>query len=320
MRGKRYISILAVFIFLFLSCSPLCAQVFMPYNQNDASSLSDGDKDETLLFGGRFRSYRVHVPSRVDKDSRVALVIVLHGGGGNAANAQQMTLFNRKADQKGFIVVYPNGTGIMHNRLLTWNAGNCCGYAFNQEIDDVGFIRAVIARLKEEYAIDPGRVFVTGISNGGKLAYRLACELSGQIAAIAPVAGSQDVPECRAEYPVSVIIFHGTADKHVLYEGGKPEKSFDKNPRVDSSVSSAVSFWVQRNGCSFIPSREEKGNIIHDTYSGCENGTGVEVYTIKGGGHSWPGGKAGRQLADAPSQELSANDLMWDFFESHPRQ
>ncbi|MBI5712565.1 MAG: prolyl oligopeptidase family serine peptidase, partial [Chloroflexi bacterium] len=171
-------------------------------------------------------------------------------------------------------------------------SGNCCGYALDEKIDDTKFISALIDQMIATYTIDPKRVYVTGISNGGMMSYKLACELADKIAAIAPVAGALNV-ECKPSQPVSVIAFHGTDDQSVLYEGGVPKKQADSHERTDKSVAYAVSFWVKQNGCGTTPQKTGKGNIVSEIYSGCKNNTGVALYTIKGGGHAWPGGVGG---------------------------
>src|SRR5208282_2572641 len=182
-----------------------------------ADELKPGDHVLALTVGQQGRTYLLHLPPVYDGKRLLPLVIVLHGGGGNAPGAVRMTGFSEKADKGGFVVVYPNGSGRLKTRLLTWNSGNCCGYALDNNVDDVGFIRALIDELVKTRSIDPKRVYATGMSNGGMMTYRLGCELSDKIAAIAPVAGALSVENCQPTNPVSVIIFHGTADEHVLY-------------------------------------------------------------------------------------------------------
>ena len=278
-----------------------------------------GDYERSLMIDGRNRSYTVHLPSGYTGEHPLPLVVVLHGGGGNAQNAIQMTGMSAKADKEGFIVVYPNGTGRLKDRLLTWNAGFCCGYALDQQVDDVGFIRTLIENLQQQYDIDSKKVYATGISNGAMMAYRLACELSDKIAAIAAVSGSLDTERCQVANPLSVIVFHGTADMHILYDGGKPKQQLDNHPRVDPPVSHTVAFWVKHGSCSTTPLQEKTGQIIRDTYTNCRDNTGVILYTIQGGGHAWPGGAKGSAWGDEPTQEISATDLMWDFFAQHPK-
>jgi polyhydroxybutyrate depolymerase len=225
---------------------------------------------------------------------------------------------SEKSDEEGFLVVYPNGTGRLDEFLLTWNAGTCCGYALEHNIDDVGFIRTLLERLEQQVRIDPSRIYVTGISNGGMMTYRLACDLADTVAAIAPVAAALNEEDCSPSRPVSVIIFHGTADEHVPYNGGIGSKARDE--RVDKPVRYAVSFWVNRNRCSPNPVVEEFGSIRKETYGGGIDGTEVVLYTILGGGHAWPGGEKGYRWGDEPTKEISATDLMWEFFASHPKR
>ena len=287
--------------------------------RSQGDELKAGDHVLSLKAGGRERTYLLHLPPVYDGKRSLPLVIVLHGGGGNAPGAVQMTGFSEKADKEGFVVVYPNGSGRLKNRLLTWNSGNCCGYALDNNVDDVGFIRSLIDELERTRVIDPKRVYATGMSNGGMMTYRLACELSDKIAAAAPVAGALNLENCRPIRPVSMIIFHGTADEHVLYDGGEPLKRVDTHRRVDKPVSSAVTFWVKQNGCSETPQREEKGNIRTEIYRGGKEGMEVALYTVKGGGHAWPGGET-YLLGAEPTREISATDLMWEFFVRHPKR
>jgi polyhydroxybutyrate depolymerase len=280
-------------------------------------TLPPGDYAQSLMHAGRTRTYTIHLPRGISDERAFPLVIMLHGGAGNSEHAARMSGFSTLADQENFIVVYPDGTGRLGEVLLTWNAGNCCGYALDNNIDDVGFIRALIEKLERDHPINPKQIYVTGMSNGGMMAYRLACELADKIAAIAPVAGALNV-ECKPTAPISVIAFHGMADQHVLFEGGAPRVRADPHPREDKSVAYAMNFWAQHNRCAPTPQRDERGNIIHDTYTNCANGTAVELYAIKGEGHTWPGGKSWLG-GDPPTQEISATKVMWEFFKQHPK-
>jgi polyhydroxybutyrate depolymerase len=280
-------------------------------------NVQPGDYEQSLTFGGRERRYLLHLPPGIGRAQPLPLVIVLHGGGNTPEMAEKMSGMSSKANSAGFIVAYPQGTTTPNTELYTWNAGNCCGYALDNNVDDVGFIRALIEKLQAEYNVDSQRVFVNGISNGGMMAYRLGCELSDKIAAIAPIAGALNV-DCKPSQPVSVVAFHGTNDEHVLYEGGEPITKADPHPRVDNSVAYAMTFWSQRDGCAATPAREERGLIIRDEYAGCANGTGVLLFTIKGSPHIWPLSR-GFFMTDPPMQGLSATDAMWEFFKRHPK-
>jgi polyhydroxybutyrate depolymerase len=181
------------------------------------ATLSPGDTTRTLIHAGRERSYIVYVPPGYDPARATPVVLVFHGGGGHAENARMMTGFDAVADAAGFIVVYPNGTGRLPDRLLTWNGGRCCGYALEQNVDDVGFVRALLADLGTVVNVDARRIYAAGMSNGAIMSYRLACELADVIAAIGPVAATQNLDACTPARPVPVLHIHGDADKHAPY-------------------------------------------------------------------------------------------------------
>lgn len=279
-----------------------------------------GNQEKTIAVDGRTRSYVLHVPPQYDGRKPLPLVIVLHGGGGNAAYAEEMSGFSAKADREGFLVAYPDGNGRLRTRLLTWNSGNCCGYARSQNVNDVEFIRAMIANIERDARVDAKRIYATGMSNGGMMSYKLGCELADKLAAIGPVAGALNVEKCAPSQPVSVVAIHGMEDQHVLFEGGEPRVQADRTPRVDKSVAYAIEFWRKANGCTGAVKKETRGIVREETYSGCRNGTEVKLYAIEGEGHTWPGGQAGRRQADQPTRAFSATDAIWEFFAAHPKQ
>lgn len=291
-------------------------------------STSPGNYTLNLGPVGDQREVRLHIPPAHDGRSQLPLLIVLHGGAQNAAGVQRLSGLDADADEFGFIVAYPNGSGALEDKILTWNAGHCCGYALIRRIDDVRYIESLIDYFTSNYAIDPDRVYLTGISNGGMMAYRAGAELSGKVAGIAPIAaslGGQAVEQGRLfmpdqpSSPVAVIAFSGMQDQHVLYEGGQALEAAD--PRVDISAAESIAFWVEANGCDPVPATETQadGNIIIDTYSNCAGRADVVLVTIVDGGHAWPG--ADRGLAsDPPTQDISANEMMLEFFLAHPKQ
>ncbi|MDD2718011.1 MAG: PHB depolymerase family esterase [Candidatus Wallbacteria bacterium] len=289
---------------------------------NAAGPIKPGEYEREMMQDKVKRTYILHIPPQYDGKKALPLVLVLHGGAGNAKQTAKWLGFSEKADKNGFIVVYPNGSGLLKEKLLTWNSGNCCGYALRKKIDDVGFIRLLIEVLENTLKIDPCRIFATGISNGGMMSYRLACELSDKLAAVAPVAGALNCETKMMKYPVSLIVFHGTADQHVLYKGGEPKKTILLGTqRVDKSVAESVGFFVKFDGCSTVSQKVEMGkNINVDIYSGGKNETEVILYTIKGMGHAWPGGTAYAPGADQPNLDISATNQIWEFFKSHPRK
>jgi len=272
-------------------------------------SASTATRAYSMEFGGLTRTFLLHLPPGYDGKARLPVVLVLHGGTQSPESAEHMSQMSVKADREHFIAVYPRGTG-RASLFPTWNSGNCCAYAMEHQVDDVGFLRALIDKLESEYAVDARRVYVTGISNGGMMSYRAACELADKVAAIAPVEGALNV-ECRPSAPVSIIIFHGTADRLVPFNGGSTPYQVGAR-RSDASVAGAVSFWVKQNGCAPAPEHRETADVHTDFYTGCRNGTGVALYAVQGGRHMWPG-------TPASTNKVPATDLMWSFFAAHPK-
>ncbi|TQS45364.1 alpha/beta hydrolase family esterase [Cryptosporangium phraense] len=263
---------------------------------------------ETVRVGDVERTYRLHVPTAAVGRTGAPVVIVLHGGGGNGAQVEKQTGFSDLADREGFLAVYPDGSG--RTRLLTWNAGTCCGYARDRDVDDVGFLRVLIAQF-------PGRrVYVTGFSNGAMLAYRAGCELADQVGAIAPVSGAMDLPSCRPARPLPVYAIHGDADPIVPYDGGTSSSRI-ANPAVAGShrsVAYAMTSWSRFDGCSGS-STSFRGAITTVRYTGCA--ADVRFDTVVGGEHAWPGGRSSRPGADPPTTELDATEAIWSFFATH---
>jgi polyhydroxybutyrate depolymerase len=297
----------------------LIALLFLMLLQIEAASQSS-DYEKTLKHGNRVRKYFVHLPSGYNNENAYPLVIVLHGGGGAPEGMARTSNFNKKADAEKFIVVYPAGTGRFESRFLTWNSGNCCGYALDDNVDDTGFIRTVIQQLQSELNIDEARIYATGLSNGAMMSYRLACELSDKIAAIGSVSGAFNFQPCVPTHPVSIVILHGTADQHVLFNGGPPKKQADRHERTDVSVADSMAFWIKHNRCPQTPKKDQRGKVQREAYEGCTNNSGVTLFTIQNEGHTWPGGIKWAFWADEPTKEISATDVIWEFFAKHPKQ
>ena len=278
-------------------------------------------QQQTLLHDGIERSYVAYVPQSVTQRGGLApLVLVLHGGGGNADNAEKMTGFTDEAEKEGFIVVYPEGTGRFSGKLLTWNAGHCCGYAMKNRVDDVGFISALIDKLIKDYPVDPRRVYATGMSNGGMMTHRLGIELSNQIAAIAPVVATLFGDEAKPHYPVSALMINGMLDKHVPYQGGPPGGRFsdawDGTPTKPAREQ--ATFWAHADGCMNPPEQTDNSAFVLTRYR-CPAGRDVEMYLINDNGHAWPGGKQGSRMGDKPSTALNGTDVIWEFFKAHTK-
>lgn len=307
---------LLMLMFAAISCSKSYGAAFQGQNNMRIAANSL----HCLNFGGRRRTYLLHLPPCYESKERLPAVIVLHGGGGNHRFASRMSSMSVKADKEGFVVAYPDGTGRLPNFLLTWNAGDCCGYALEKQVDDVGFISTLIDDLVAKLNVDPKRIYVTGISNGAMMAYQLACQLSSKIAAVAPVAGSMSGREPEPTDPISVIVFHGTNDHHVPYNGGTGKLARWGFPVNKQSVSYAISYWVRHDQCMTAPVFKHTGNCDSVVYTGGKRGAEVVLCTINGQGHAWPGGVKAWFGADEPVKDVKATDIIWDFFSRHPKQ
>lgn len=272
-----------------------------------------------MQVDGRRRWWLEHESAVAVSTRPAALVLVLHGGGGSPEGAERMTAMSELSDEEGFLVLYPAGTGVFPRRLLTWNSGNCCGYALKNGVDDSGFLGALIQRYVKEGRVDPKRVFVTGMSNGAMMAHRLACEHAELVAAIAPVAGAVGIPECRPHRPVSVLMIHGQADQHVPYEGGEGRSAVA--PRVDRSAAANASVWRAADGCPNEEVDDATDGVRDERWSSCGAGTEVRLLTHPGG-HVWPGGKPGLRNgnADPVVPYPKATETIWAFFAEHGRR
>jgi len=268
-----------------------------------------GDSTHSMSFSGEQRTYILHVPPTYTPSHTIPLVFIFHGFGLDAEEMIRITDFNTQADASGFIAVYPNGTG----RKSSWNGGDCCGEAAVKNVDDVGFVRAIIEEISQSINLDRKRVYATGFSNGAIMSYRLACDLSDMIAAIGPVSATQNARTCQPGRPVSIIHFHGTDDDLNPYEGGTSSGSV-----VFPSVKETIQLWIGLDSCPTQSQTEESGNIVHETYAPCAQGAAIELFTILGGKHAWPGGESVSSEIGEPTTEIAATTLMWDFFEAHP--
>ncbi len=316
-----------------------------PAGREASAAPGDRDRSHTVMHDGVTRHFRVHLPPGPRPKQRLPMVLVLHGGGGNIAGTVRATGMDSTADEHGFIAVYPAGTGRTEDKLLTWNAGGCCGSAAEQGVDDVGFISKLIDFMAVRYRIDRRRVYATGHSNGAQMSYRLACELADRITAVAPNAGQGVLGKCRPSRPVPVIHFHGTEDRCARYGGGEcggcladffrglglpvRRKTWSCPP-----VPEAIAGWARRNRCSqeTVVTREQ-GDVRCRTHQGCAGGADVTLCTMSGGGHTWPGGDYGPEICGSRPQgalcrrwkdgvgeinrDIDANQVMWELFSRH---
>lgn len=274
------------------------------------------DVEDTLMIYGRNRFYKTHLPLGYNLEKKYPVVFVFHGGLGNPNLTDKQTGFSKKADEEGFIVVYPYGTGSFEKKLLTWNTWNCCGYADKKNINDVDFTKAVLEEIKSKYSVDEKRIYATGLSNGGMMCYLIACELSEHFAAVAPVAGAMfDTTSCNPKSEVSLIIFNSIDDLHVPYNGGVGEESIVEIEYLPVEIT--VNLWVKKYDGFFMSKTES--SFFHKANYKNNNGTEIVLYKMLSGGHSWPGGEKIRKFADNPLKNVSATDLIWEFFKNNPK-
>ena len=259
-------------------------------------------------------TYLLHLPGSLDKKKPVPLLLVFHGGGGHAFNMPKFTGFDELADRKGFIVAYPESFN------THWSDGRGLSPA-----DDTGFIRALIAELQRTYPVDAKRVYATGISNGGFFSNRLACDLADKIAAIASVAATMPeplVPACHPARPVSVMYMHGTKDPLVPIDGGPVARTNG----TCISLTDAAGFWRNADHTADkpleedLPNRADDGTSVHrETWKGGSQGTEVVVYTITGGGRTWPGGTQylPALIVGEVTHQMDATPVIWEFLSRH---
>lgn len=289
----------------------------------DPPSPSDAQYQRTVTVDGREHSYFLYVPSALVDDTDLPLVLSLPGGGDTAVTHEQFIQLRAKAASAGFAVLTPNGF------QTTWNAGSCCVPSTTFAIDHVAVIEAMLDDAGSLIDVDPTRVFALGHSNGGMMTYRLACELSDRIAAIASNAAVMmdrnldtgvQAYTCDPGRPVPVLAIFGLADRCTPYEGGV---SAGAAGGTRPPASETIAFWRQNNGCSVLtPTRQTTGAATCTNYGLlCRQGADVQVCTIEGAGHIWPGrnlNPAGATCGGTASTDLNANDHIWAFFAAHP--
>ncbi|HEX4558088.1 MAG TPA: PHB depolymerase family esterase [Mycobacterium sp.] len=248
---------------------------------------AQGSSLHTMNFGELNRSYRLYIPAGVH--SSAPLVVMMHGGFGSAEQAERAYGWDELADGAKFVVAYPDGVD------RAWDVHGCCGRPARENIDDVGFITAVVNEISGNVGIDPRRVYATGISNGGMMSYTLACDTT-TFAAIGPDSATQLDP-CTTPHPTSVMHIHGTADRLIRYDGGRGVGA----AHIDGpAVPDLNAFWRNVDGCA-APATTTDGAITTAT-AGCPDGRNVVLITVDGGGHEWPS---------------FATQRLWEFFAAH---
>src|SRR3989454_10554774 len=274
---------------------------FYVSNRSNGSFVSSGQKREYLLY----------VPRGYDRSKPTPLVISLHGAGLWGAAEKETSQWNRVADEHGFIVVYPSGEGGGGPRV--WHEGSGA-----RPSRDVRFISELIDTLAAAYNIDPTRIYANGLSNGGGMSFVLSCTMSDRIAAVGLVAAAHLLPWewCTDRRPVPMIAFHGTADPEVPYNGGRTWVAPERFPSIPTWTAN----WARRNRCAPKPlDSAVAADVIRRAYTHCADDAAVVLYTVRGGGHTWPGGKPLPEWFAGPTRtSIDATSLMWAFFGEHP--
>ena len=265
----------------------------------------------SLISSGVKRTYLLYVPRSYDPAKPTPLVISMHGAGLWGASQRDISRWNDLADRKGFIVVYPSGVGGKGVRV--WRAEPGDGLT-----KDVRFISELIDTLRASYNIDSTRIYANGLSNGGGMSFALSCTLSDRIAAVGIVAAAQTLPWrwCTDERPVPMIAFHGTADPEVPYNGGSSWVS----PRPFPSTPRWTANWARRNRCGENSVESTvAADVTRREYRECADDATVVLYTVHGGGHTWPGGmRLPEWFVGRTTRSIDATSLMWEFFSEHP--
>ena len=317
------ISVSVLILFLMIAClatgatsTPLSATPLLqtapteidPTVSVPLSEAKPGTYAQTIMIDGQTRKYILHIPPGYDGSQSLPLLIMLHGHGGTDKQMMTSSSMNAKADEKQFIVIYPNGTGEPRG----WNSGIL--FKPTSTMNDDAFIRALIENSIQQLHVNSKRIYITGFSNGAGMAYRLGAELSSQLAAIAIVEGAIGTHQggsslviSQPSSPLPVIIFHGKLDKTIPYDGGLSGNGIDY-----FSVANALAFWNKNDGCTQEPQKQtlDNGNVLTEDFQGCAAGSEVLLYTIVSGVHEWP------TLQD--NAKFSSTDAIWNFFSKHP--
>ena len=298
------------------------------------------EMDDAMLGQTVQRTYSVYVPASYTGDTPTAMILNLHGGRGSAASSKLSSQMNIASDAEGYIVVYPEA--VEDPRWgRRWSNGDRADPNKMGTGEDTRFLGLMIDALEARLHIDPAQIFVTGISNGGMMTYRLGCEMSDRIAAIAPVATSRMVDPCTPSKPISVIHFHGKADDFIPYEGGPSRDALPLAFRLSDDFltpTEAITPFVSNRACPLDANGDPTTTILFTVpdptadephaqcigYGPCDAQSQAVLCTMKDGGHTWPGGEHSSQaprfraLVGPISPHLNATEMMWEFFQRHP--
>lgn len=302
------------------------------------------DRTITLDFDHISRSAWLALPDKYDNFRTYPTVIVLHGGGGSSEQVRKMTKFDQLGDKEGFITVFPNGTPGLGNTMMSWNAGDCCGKAQRENIDDVRFLDVLVDTLIKHYSADPKRIYMVGHSNGAMMTYRYACRHPEKLAAIAANAGQEWYKDCvKARRPVPILHIHGTKDQCANYNGGQEcggcFQQFlglpaDNATRACLPVPRNMELWAEFYGCPARPRESfSKGAVSCEAWTGCRAQSSVTFCKVKDAAHSWPGAinpvavcrnapqsdrcQSWKRYMGKENRDINATGFIWNFFSQH---
>ncbi|HKM65671.1 MAG TPA: PHB depolymerase family esterase [Candidatus Acidoferrum sp.] len=282
-----------------------------------------GDAKDSITVDGLERTYRLHVPPSYDGNHAVPLVIALHGRTGTGQAQERMSHLDKVSDEHGFVAIFPDGLE------RSWADGRGVTSSDKRGINDVKFLSELIAKLENEYKIDPARIYAMGMSNVGFMSARLACDLADKIVAVGIVAASlstNTAAPCKPAKPVSVLVIQGTKDPLVPYQGGPMGKNGERGNIL--SHDATIEKFSQLDRCAAPPRRDDTSDQANDgtsievvTYSACTAGTEVRGYTVENGGHTWPGGTPylPAMIIGKTTQNLNGSETIWEFFSGHAR-
>jgi polyhydroxybutyrate depolymerase len=302
--------------------SAVACSIDGPTGAGESGVWSAGTSAHATPVGALTRTFLVHVPPKKRLNSSSLplpwpLVIVLHGSGADAGSVEQQSGMDSLADASRFLVAYPNGKGGAFDFYPSdWNAGNCCGAAYRDNIDDLGFITALIQEVSLHVPVDVHRIYVAGFSAGGRMAYHVACQLAPSIAAIGVISGSLVDNGCTPATKVPLFAVHGTADPEVPYDLDAPAP-IGTVPAVADSLPPSVQYWTALNACTAGSDSTTAADVVRTIFTPC-SAADVNFYAIEGGTHGWPGGPVDPG-SQPPMNELKASVLMWQFFIRHRR-
>ncbi len=290
-------------------CAPKTEQIAKPVAVRQLGPLS-------MEHARRTRRYYAVIPEAVSPETKLPLLLALHGAPGHGANMAEFSGLREQASIRNFIAVFPDGTSARDPVFLNWNTGTCCGYARDNNIDDLGFLRRLIEKFIREYPVDPERVYMAGFSKGGMMAYYFACQHADLLAGIAVVAGAFNLSECNPVRPLDVLIVHGRADTAIPYGGELKGNLPPLRDTEDRPVAYATHFWRKVNHCH--PAGGHLSGRIEFTDYPCFRAA-LRLISLLDEGHTWPGAQEGLIGAEKPRGKFSVNEAMWSFWQESPQ-